>query len=83
MPRAISGVIAATPSGLAHFIMDAKKAADGSRLFRSDAPGASVLGFDTSAVRYFPLVDSQAEAAIRIGAGPRFEDHRSAFLPIV
>src|SRR5713226_8111196 len=42
-----------------------------------------VLGFDPLAVGHFTFVDSQAEAALGIGANPRLENHRSAFLAIV
>ena len=39
--------------------------------------------FDPFAVGDFALIDAQAEATFRVGAGPRFEDDRSALLPII
>src|SRR5439155_19387802 len=49
----------------------------------SSAADALMLGFDPLAVGHFTFVDSQAETALRIGANPRLENHRSAFLAIV
>src|SRR6202158_5617093 len=42
-----------------------------------------VLGLDPLAVCHFTFVDSQTEAALGVGADPRLENHRSAFLAIV
>src|SRR5713101_4486210 len=42
-----------------------------------------VLGLDSSPVGHFALVHAQAEAAIRIGADPRLEHYRSAFLSVI
>src|SRR6185437_3505474 len=38
---------------------------------------------DSLAVRNFALIYAQAEAAIGIGTGPRFKNHRSALLPVI
>jgi hypothetical protein len=43
----------------------------------------SVLGFDPSSVSNFPLVNAQAESALRVGAYPRFEHDRGALLPVI
>ena len=58
------------------------------RAIRQDRPKSAtesqlVLCFDSSSVRHFPLVHSQAEAAIRIGADPRLEENRSALLSVI
>ena len=58
------------------------------RAIRQDRPKSVtesqlVLCFDSSSVRHFPLVHSQAEAAIRIGADPRLEENRSALLSVI
>jgi hypothetical protein len=45
--------------------------------------GESMLGLDPLTVGDLALINAQAEAAIWIAAGPRFENHRSALLPIV
>ena len=58
------------------------------RAIRQDRPKSVtesqlVLCFDSSSVRHFPLVHSQAEAAIRIGADPRLEENRSTLLSVI
>jgi hypothetical protein len=58
------------------------------RAIRQDRPNSVtesqlVLCFDSSSVRHFAFVHPQAEAAIRIGADPRLEENRSAFLSVI
>src|ERR1700687_956204 len=62
-----------------------KKASPGRQrlIFTLAARGCLMLRFDSFAVRDFALIDAQAEAAIRIGTGPRLKNHRSALLPII
>ena len=65
-----------------------KKKMSKKRAIRQDRPkrlteSQLVLRFDSSSVRHFALVHAQAEAAIRIGADPRLEHYRSAFLSVI
>jgi hypothetical protein len=67
----------------AHPNTDTKKGGPLTSRPGTEKKGRSVLGFDPPAVGDLAFIDSQAKATIGVGAGPRLENDRSAFLPIV